>query len=294
MGGVLVGYLINPPSTEVTSRPERGPGDTTPRVDPTLPDTPVREEQRPVPDEEGRVAIVIDDVGWSRDAAPVFAEVREHLTFALLPERPYSRDLYDRWKDSSRFLVHMPMEPEGYPEDDPGEMALMTSMSTEDVQGRLNRVLDRYPQIAGINNHMGSEFTANRELMAAVMDVLAQRGLFYLDSRTSPESVAVDEAHRRGVRVTRNQVFLDNERSESAVRSQLEKLVSIAREEGTAIGIGHFQSMETARVLRREIPRYRDEGIVFVGVNEVIEPRGSSGDPRSRNTGEEPSGSNRL
>lgn len=274
LGGVLVGYWLNPPAEVEDGTVTDRTGEPSPALEPFRPDTPAR---RPDDRSGPRVAIVIDDVGWSRETTPLFAEVREYVTFALLPGRPYSSDLYERWKNKTNFLVHMPMEPKGYPEDDPGQLALMTSMSSDEVRTRLNEVLDRYPRIAGINNHMGSKFTGNRPLMGTVMDVLNRRNLFYLDSRTSAGSVAVEEARRKGVPVAQNQVFLDNKRSESAVRAQLERLVGIARDEGTGIGIGHFQHEVTARVLRQEIPRYREQGVAFVGVRDVLS--GMVGEP---------------
>jgi len=117
---------------------------------------------------------------------------------------------------------------------------------------------------------MGSRFTQNSQLMGVVMEVLRKRGLFYLDSRTSPASVAHNAGQKWNVPVLRNQVFLDNERSQEAVERQLEKLVRIAREEGQAIGIGHFQSMSTARVLQRKIPEYRDQGIQFEELSRIL------------------------
>lgn len=275
MAGIGVGYYLNPPPEGPSSHPiTEGPDDerTQPpsRTD-TEPTNPPLDEvpfDSPV---EGRVAVVIDDVGWSNEATPVFSDVREHLTFAVLPGRPHSRTLYQRWETDSEFIVHMPMEPEGYPEDDPGEQALMTDMSEATVRKRLRGVLDRYPGVSGINNHMGSRFTQDTQRMGVVMAILRERELFYLDSRTSSASVALEIGRQWNVPVLRNQVFLDNERSERAIERQLKKLVKIAREDGQAIGIGHFQSMETARVLRRKIPEYRDRGIRFVGLSRILE-----------------------
>lgn len=274
MAGIGVGYYLNPPADSPESPPvtEKPPSDPKQPLDKSTPDTrPPAEDDLFEPTVEGRVAIVIDDVGWSNEAASVFSDVRDQLTFAVLPGRPHSQDLYERWKNDAEFIVHMPMEPMGYPEDDPGKKALMTDMSENEVRSKLLQVLDRYPNVSGINNHMGSQFTQNNRLMATVMNVLEDRGLFYLDSRTSPASVAPETGRQAGVPVLENQVFLDNESSESSIERQLEKLVQIAREEGQSIGIGHFHTLETARVLRRKIPEYRDEGIQFVGLSKLFE-----------------------
>ncbi len=274
MAGIGVGYYLDPPSEDsfsstITEQPsDGGPNSSsssdTDGVNPSLDDVPFDSSVQAL------VAVVIDDMGWSNEAASIFSIIRKHLTFAVLPERPHSRSLYEKWKNDSEFIVHMPMEPQGYPEDDPGKRALMTDMSEMKVRSRLRSVLDRYPDVSGMNNHMGSQFTQNTKLMGTVMDVLKERGLFYLDSRTSSASVALEVGQRKNIPVLRNQVFLDNEQLEEAVERQLAKLVRIAREEGRAIGIGHFQSTATARVLRQKIPEYRDRGIQFVGLSRIL------------------------
>lgn len=217
-----------------------------------------------------RVAIVIDDLGWNIESAPFYDDIDVPLTMAVLPGRPRSLSLYNRWKDQFEFIVHMPMEPEGYPEDDPGELALMTSMSTGEVRTRLQSVLDRYPRAVGINNHMGSAFTKNSRLMGVVMETLADNNLYYFDSGTTQGSTALRQAKKAGVPAIENQVFLDHRRNEAFITDQLNQLASIAREEGEAVGIGHVQSMTTARVLRSKIPRLRKQGIRFVPLSEMI------------------------
>lgn len=220
-----------------------------------------------------RVAIVIDDVGWQRGQAAAYESMDVPFTMALMPGRPQSRWFHRRWRDRFDLIVHMPMEPEGYPEDDPGKMALLLSMSPREVTRRVKTVLARYPGAVGLNNHMGSAFTQWRPGMAALMDVLSRQGLFYLDSLTTRGSLAEELGRARGVPVVRNQIFLDHHRGEAFVRGQLERLVNLAREEGTAIGIGHVQSEATARVLRRRIPQYRRQGVRFVPLSEVVSAR---------------------
>lgn len=220
------------------------------------------------------MAVVVDDLGWQKEMAPLYDEIDQPLTMAILPERPYSEELYHRWKDRHEFIIHMPMEPEGYPRDDPGRSALMTSMSGEEIRRQLEEVLRRYPKVRGLNNHMGSKFTSTPSSMRSVMSVLDSRGMYYLDSRTSAESVAFSVGRKAGVPVLTNDVFLDHvNRDYQSVRRQFEKLIEIAREEGRAIGIGHFQSGATARVLRDLMPVYARRGVEFVTLGEIV--RGS-------------------
>lgn len=223
-----------------------------------------------------RVAVVVDDLGWQKEMAPYYDEINQPLTMAVLPSRPYSLELYNRWKDKFEFIIHMPMEPEGYPRDDPGRSALMTSMNDAAIREQLTSVLRKYPEVRGLNNHMGSEFTATPSSMRSVMAVLDEHSMYYLDSRTSSESVAFSVGQSLGVPVLSNDVFLDHvDRDYESVRQQFEELIRIAREEGRAIGIGHFQSEATARVLRNMMKRYADRGIDFVTLGEIV--RGTLG-----------------
>ncbi len=218
-----------------------------------------------------QVAIVIDDLGWHTRAVPVLEDISVPLTMAVLPERPESMSLYRRWIDQFEFILHMPMEPEGYPDDDPGERALFTSMSREEIQQTLEEVLERYPRVVGMNNHMGSEFISYRPGMEAVMEKLSRRNLFFLDSNTTRESVAMDVAPEHNVPAVKNNVFLDLQTNKEHIRGQFQQLIKKAKEEGAAIGIGHIQSYNTALVLREKIPEYKEKGIEFVYLSGLVE-----------------------
>lgn len=218
-----------------------------------------------------RVAVVIDDVGNQTESIPIYSRMNQPLTFAILPGRPHSRRFYEKFKSRYEFIIHFPMEPKGYPENDPGKHALMTSMSKDNLQEQVKKILNRYPKVVGINNHMGSKFTSSPESMSVVMKVLSSREMFFLDSLTSRESVVSKIGKKYGVTVLRNQVFLDNERNTDSIRNQFRRLVELARKEGTAIGIGHFQSLKTANFLEKAMKRYSQKGIKFVPVSNLIQ-----------------------
>lgn len=279
LAGVTAAYLVDLPGwvgashpkdpavlSEAPPEPTAGPPD--PAVGDSAPAAPVKGSA-----EAPRVALVIDDVGWRRGAASTYESMDVPLTMAIMPGRPHSRWFYRRWRDRFDLIVHMPMEPERYPEDDPGDMALLLSMSPREVSRRVRTVLDRYPGVVGMNNHMGSAFTRWRPGMDALMEELARRDLFYLDSQTTRDSLAGELGRTRGVPVVRNQVFLDHQRGEAFVRGQLERLVNLARKQGTSVGIGHVQSEVTARVLRRWLPRYRRQGVRFVPLSRIVASR---------------------
>jgi len=218
-----------------------------------------------------RVALVIDDLGWGSRAIPVLEQISVSLTMALLPNRPKSDQLYRRWIDQFEFILHMPMEPENYPEIDPGTHALFTSMSKEEIRETVTGALNRYPRVVGMNNHMGSKFVAYREGMEVVMEVLAERNLFFLDSGTTRKSVALDVAPRFNVPAVKNTIFLDSFTDKKHIRNQFHELVTRAQKNGAAVGIGHIQHPNTALVLKELIPIYRSRGVEFVSLSKLVE-----------------------
>ena len=167
-------------------------------------------------------------------------------------------------------MLHLPMEPEAYPATDPGPLALMRGMGRAAIAARVDSALVSLPDVTGVNNHMGSAATSDPGLMADLMAVLAERGLFFVDSVTSSRSVAAEEARRAGLPVAENRIFLDYDNEDpQRIRANLRRLVEAARRTGFALGIGHPHPA-TADVLAVEIPRLRREGVRFVTVSEFL------------------------
>jgi polysaccharide deacetylase 2 family uncharacterized protein YibQ len=167
-------------------------------------------------------------------------------------------------------ILHLPMEPEGYPEVNPGPGAILVGMSETEVATALQRALAALPTVTGVSNHMGSRATADHATMARVMHVLAREGLFFLDSLTTPRSVAGEEARRAGVPVLANRIFLDQAQPDAdAIRTNLAILLRVAQKTGFAVGIGHPYA-ETLEVLRAELPRLQREGVRFVTLSELL------------------------
>lgn len=232
----------------------------------------------PVASDESRgaapqVAIIIDDLGYQLRAGQRAAELPGNLTFAVIPNAPYARAL-SRLLDelNQETIIHLPMEPFG--SLDPGPGAIHGGMSSRDVEQTVSDALARVPNALGLNNHMGSLATTNSRLMNALMSALANtrsRSLYFLDSRTSPRSIANVKAREHGVPHYVRDVFLDNTRRPSAIRAQLQRLVRKARQRGYALGIGH-PYRETISVLQQELPRLRAQGIELVSVSQLRIP----------------------
>jgi polysaccharide deacetylase 2 family uncharacterized protein YibQ len=164
------------------------------------------------PDWRPAVAIVIDDLGVDRERTAVFNDLPAPLTLAFLPYAPALAQQAERARAAGHeLLLHVPMEPIG--QESPGPRALLTSFGPHELVSQLRALLMRSPGVVGINNHMGSRLTADRDRMRWVMGELHARQLLFIDSLTTPRSVATDEARRQGVPYARRDVFLDNEPS---------------------------------------------------------------------------------
>jgi polysaccharide deacetylase 2 family uncharacterized protein YibQ len=223
-------------------------------------------------DEPTRIALVFDDLGYSTDglAAQLLA-LDAPLTFAVLPGLEKS----DEFADAARahgheVLLHLPMEPIDPARHDPGRCALFASLAPEENARRLRVQLDGLRRYDGVSNHMGSRATATPEVVDLVLAEMKRRdpSLFFLDSRTTPFSV-VPERAPRGRAVFRNDLFLDGGDEEAALPAvQTERLESIARRRGHAIGIGHVRPATVAAV-RAAVERWRAEGIRLVPLSDL-------------------------
>jgi hypothetical protein len=198
--------------------------------------------EKPLDLENGpRIALVMDDMGNSLKRAKELLRLSGgNIALSVLPRSPYSEEVARTARNrGAEVLLHLPMEPKSYPETDPGPGALFVNMGPERIRSILKRDIEGIPGLIGVNNHMGSRFTAARAPMRQVLTVLRRRDLFYMDSLTSPDSVGAELASRLGVRTIKRDLFLDNEKKVESIRYQLRKAEHLARECGHAVVIGH-------------------------------------------------------
>jgi polysaccharide deacetylase 2 family uncharacterized protein YibQ len=225
-----------------------------------------------------KIAIVIDDFGYNgSETAMGIINLDFPLTISVLPNCPHTTEIaHAAHRAGKEVIAHVPMEPRGYPEVDPGEDALMRDHTREQLVRRTNAALDDIPHAVGANNHMGSAFTSQHIPMRVFMARLKERDFFFLDSMTTPESVGLSEARRARVPATRNRMFIDSPLDESGridVESQLDELVEVARKLGGAVGLGHPHP-ETLRVLRKKLPELERDGVELVFVSELVKWEG--------------------
>jgi uncharacterized protein len=216
-----------------------------------------------------RLAIILDDLGVDRAAADATFALPYHLTISVLPDRPHSADIAEEaHRRGYQVMLHLPMESVG--NQKPESRELRPGMSAREVTALVNQFLQDVPNVVGVNNHQGSQSTADGPLMEALMPVLRDRGLFYIDSRTTAATVAYDTARRLGVHSAfRNVPFLDDVAEVAAVRKQLQLALRGAREKGEAVAIGHPHPA-TLKALSEVLPQAKGQGVQLVFASEVV------------------------
>ena len=226
--------------------------------------------EKPTPIMRGVIGIVIDDFGYRNDEiSDGFLELDARLTYAIIPGHRYSTSFGEKAVESGHeVIVHMPMENTGktYGEED---FVLMTAMDNETIQRRLNSAIEEIPTAIGMNNHQGSKASADQNIMSNVAKVMKERGLFFLDSRTTIETIGETTMEVFGVPTARRNIFLDNEDDEEKIEKQLMKLVKRSEEVGSAIGIGHVKP-KTLNVLSDQIPKLKKKGYKFEFVSNML------------------------
>ena len=235
---------VSPPTYEIY--PERDfPGDRA-RL-------PTKKRPRPA------VAIIIDDMGYKKRLAEKFCHLDAALTFSVFPHSPYKTSIIKRATEHGiEIMVHLPMEPNEYPQTNPGPGALLAAMSPDALISELNRNLDDVPLAKGVNNHMGSRLTISSFQMNQIFSILKKRDLFFIDSRTTVETVARQSARLLQVPFSQRDVFLDHVQERAFIKKQLAALLKTAREHGEAVGIGHPYEI-TLEVLEETLPEIKKQ-----------------------------------
>lgn len=248
----------------------RSPGPTAETPD-SLPLPPWRRYAVAFP-EAGRrpmVTIVIDDLGMDRKRTARAMGMKGPLTLSFLA---YAEDLNAQTAvaraGGHELLMHVGMEPIGESVD-PGPNVLLTGLDSEEISHLLENNLARFEGYVGINNHMGSKFTADVSGMAVVMEILKRRGLLFLDSRTTGRSVGVRLAREMGVPVAERNIFLDNVNEFAAISARLRELEQLARRRGYAVAIGHPRDA-TLDALEGWLQNLEDRGLALVPLSAIV------------------------
>ena len=218
---------------------------------------------------KARLAIILDDLGNDRAAADAIFALPYPLTISVLPNRPHSIEIAEAaHRRGYQVMLHLPMESLGNGKAESQE--LRPGMSPRQVSALVNEFLRAVPDVAGVNNHQGSQSTADATLMAELMPLLRERNLFYIDSRTTTATVAYDTARKAGVRAAfRNVPFLDDISDAAAISKQLRRAIRDAQEKGEAVAIGHPHTA-TLKALREVLPQAKSQGVRLVYASDLV------------------------
>ena len=302
--GILVGLILRPPESGAVSErevafrlpivsdrvlptvgpefeppPMSSPSVAEPELEPEL-ETEQRPEAAPTTPAPpprataARLAIVIDDAGNNLQELRPFLEFPAPLTFAVLPQLQHSEGAARLARSHGHeVILHLPMAAVSGLYPGPG------TISAELSDGEIRRLLERnFASItgaAGTNNHMGSAGTSDPRIMNAVMAYLAESGKFFVDSSTTPTSVAAPIAAKYGVPFMQRDVFLDHDRDPAAIRAALRKGLAVAREHGQAVLIGHASVTAVAEALFEVYPQLRHRGYEVVPLSALFPPGGA-------------------
>jgi len=223
-------------------------------------------------DKGPRVAVVIDDVGYRMDLVQsAVRRLPRSVTFAVIPFLPASRESSELLHGAGYpVILHAPMEPLNTPRLMATKGMLLVGMPSYEIERILERSLRDVPHAEGMNNHMGSRATSDRRLMRSVMGFALRKKLYYLDSRTTAETVAYETARLSGVPSAERAVFLDDQDDYNMILGRIDLLANRALTEGDVVGIGHLRP-NTIAALALRLPYWRERGVAFVPLREVVQ-----------------------
>lgn len=217
----------------------------------------------------GRLGIIIDDVGYRRVGVEGFVQIGRPLNFSILPHAPWAQQEAKAALEAGYLIMlHQPMEPLDT-SIEVGDDAITTGMEDGDIISILEGNLSLLPGVEGVNNHMGSRVTADEGIMRRVLRVIKEKGLFFVDSRTSPASLAFEVGKDMGVPTVCNSSFIDNENGVEQIKGMIRSLGRRALRRGSAIGIGHDRPA-TFEALSQMIEELETAGIELVYIRELL------------------------
>ena len=219
----------------------------------------------------GNLTFVFDDAGHNLDQLEYFLRLPFPCTIAVLPGLRYSSESARRIRKAGKqVILHQPMQSVDL-HINPGPGAVTPGLSAEQIKNIVRKNLEEIWPVAGMNNHEGSLMTADEAAMSAVLDVVAEKHIFFLDSRTTARSVVAKVAKEKNMAVWERAIFIDNDKSRAAMETQIKKGLSIARQKGSAIMIGHVFTIELAELLTEMYPALIEDGFSLSAIAQVAQ-----------------------
>jgi polysaccharide deacetylase 2 family uncharacterized protein YibQ len=232
-------------------------------------------EKIPLPYKQ--ISIIIDDIGYDLGPVRELLKIDADITFAILPLCSHSRESAEMLHQARReTLLHLPMEPNSYPKERPGDGALFTAMNSEELIFQLEKDLASVPYVSGVNNHMGSKFMADEDKLVLIFNKLKKKKLFFVDSRTTAGTKASAAAEKVNIQMASRKVFIDNDRDYNEIYKKLLEIAQNSSDVSPVIIIGHPYP-ETIRAIKDATRVLRQKGILIVPVSKLINGKSYSG-----------------
>ncbi|MCX6564646.1 MAG: divergent polysaccharide deacetylase family protein [Candidatus Aminicenantes bacterium] len=216
-------------------------------------------------------AIIIDDLGYNLEPVQIICAFKRPVTVSILPFAPATLETARLAREGGlEIMLHLPLEALHQKMEKASQGTIYTSMTAEEIRKNVLASLAEVPGCRGVNNHTGSMVTEDDRMMPVILGVLKEKNLFFIDSRTSPNSIAFETARSMGVPSAARRTFLDDNLEEAAIKRQLEELFRVARANGRAVGIGHARK-ETLQALGKYLGLADAYGVKLVFASVVVE-----------------------
>lgn len=220
------------------------------------------------------LSIVIDDFGYfSGPLLDEFLALNKSITFAILPDLSYSEEVMQKAYNQGReTIIHVPMEPETYPKDDPGKNAIYVDLTENEIKKRMKKFIKQLPLCVGVNNHMGSLATQHEYVMRPVLEILKANDMCFFDSRTSAKSVAYTLAEDMEVPTCQRDIFLDSGEYSDRVTAKTENILDLASRKDKIIAITHARK-SSLEELKQILKNLEGDNIKIVPISDIVLPK---------------------
>ena len=219
------------------------------------------------------LSIIIDDFGYfDGPLLDEFLALDKSITFAILPDLPFSEEVMHKAYNQGRAsIIHVPMEPETYPKDDPGKDAIYVNLTENEIKKQMKKFIKQLPLCIGANNHMGSLATQHEYVMKPVLEVLKDNDMYFIDSRTSAKTVGYSLAEDMDIPTCQRDIFLDAGEYEDRSATKAQDIFNLAEKKDKIVVISHAKK-ESLEELKKILIDLQDSNIKLVPISEIVLP----------------------
>jgi polysaccharide deacetylase 2 family uncharacterized protein YibQ len=225
----------------------------------------------------GKLAIIIDDFGSGRAGVKEMMAIKRHMTFAVMPFLDHTqKDATDAHENGFEVILHLPMEPNYGKMSWLGPNPILSGMDEDRVIDIVEKSFDDVPYAAGANIHMGSKASGRENIVNSILNVIKERNLYFVDSKTANRSACRKLSREMGVVCYERDIFLDGQQPKSFVKRRLTEAGNLALEKGYAVAIGHVGiegGKVTAEAICEMLPEFDEKNIQLVYISELELPK---------------------